>query len=160
MKEQVGTIDLKPAPEDYAKELIAIIFSDSTSAKDKRWASGEIQNAFRAAARRNPDVWGGEPPAPTPNTEIVTAKGLGTVEKIGEIQIPNLWGIATLFSDAAAIAKKAEDYHNEHHIDENYIPNEKAKIAIPSSVEAERIATDILKTWHLAHSMRDHIIAH
>ena len=59
MKRKVSIINLAPTPEGYAYALLAII-DNSKSAIDVAWAKSEIVNAFRVAARFNPEKWGKE----------------------------------------------------------------------------------------------------
>lgn len=49
VKKQVGTISLKPTAEGYARELL-VIYANTTSQADRKWAQDEIVKVFTAAA--------------------------------------------------------------------------------------------------------------
>ena len=49
MKKQVGTINLKPTAEGYARMLIQII-ETTVNAADREWAKAEITKVFTAAS--------------------------------------------------------------------------------------------------------------
>jgi hypothetical protein len=55
---KIGTINLAPTPEGYARTLCFILVNGDF--EGKKWAEAEIIKLVKAAASLNPEAWGKE----------------------------------------------------------------------------------------------------
>ncbi len=72
-------------------------------------------------------------------TKVLLEKGTGKTASAGEIEIPDLWHIAMALKDVAAGRRRMIGVDS---------------VALSSQADA------ILKCWHTAHALKQHIIEH